>query len=149
MIVSSEIALRKFAFMLPLLVLTSCSSLNTGKTTAPAVTDPLTARSVSNTVLAPMGSGILGAALAQFAVADRRLAIEAEYKALEYAPKGQAVSWKSRSGKAGGEVVAAQPYQVGSQNCRQYSHNYTLDGAPQMVRGTACRNSDGSWTPLT
>jgi surface antigen len=87
--------------------------------------------------------------LAEFTPADRRSAIEAEYKALEYAPKGQSVSWKGRSGGVSGEVTAAQPYQVGSQNCRQYSHSFTVDGDPQTVRGTACRNEDGSWSPLT
>ena len=56
---------------------------------------------------------------------------------------------KTASGSHSGEVVAAQPYQVGSQNCRQYTHTVRIDGTPQSARGTACRNEDGSWTPLT
>ena len=146
---SSGSALRKILFILPLLSLTACSTLNSSKTSASSSGSALTSGSVSNAVLAPMGNGILGSAVSQLAASDRRAAIEAEYKALEYAPKGEAVAWKGRSGRASGEVTAAQPYQVGSQNCRQYSHSYTVDGAPQMVRGTACRNDDGSWTPLT
>lgn len=80
---------------------------------------------------------------------DRIRALEAEYKALESAPTGQKVIW-SGDGSTHGEVVAATPYQVGSQNCRQYSQSISPDGqAPQTARGAACRNANGSWTPLT
>lgn len=146
---SSGVVLRKFVFILPLLVLTACASLNGAKISGSPKSNALTSGSVSNAVLAPMGNGILGSSVAQLASSDRRVAIEAEYKALEYAPKGESVSWKGRSGRASGEVTAAQPYQVGSQNCRQYSHSFTVDGSPQTMRGTACRNDDGSWSPLT
>jgi surface antigen len=80
---------------------------------------------------------------------DRSRALEAEYKALEVSPSGQSVMWTGSS-VAKGEVVAAVPYQVGSQNCRQYSHSVVVsDGAPPLVaRGAACRNANGSWSPL-
>lgn len=78
---------------------------------------------------------------------DRQRALEAEYRALEAAPGGQPVLWEGRG--VSGSVVAAAPYQVGSQNCRQYSHTVTVEGQSKTARGAACRNSDGSWTPLT
>ncbi len=78
---------------------------------------------------------------------DRQRALEAEYRALEAAPGGQPVTWDGRG--VNGSVVAAAPYQVGSQNCRQYSHTVTVKGQPKTARGAACRNPDGSWTPLT
>lgn len=81
--------------------------------------------------------------------ADRRLALQAEYKALEHTQSGRPVSWKSAKGDPSGDVVAAQPYRVGSQDCRQYSHTVFDSGATQTARGTACRNTDGTWTPLT
>lgn len=149
MTLSSGIILRKFVVILPLITLAACSTLNSSKISGAPSGTVLASGTVNNSVLAPMGNGILGAAVAQLVPSDRRAAIEAEYKTLEYAPKGEAVTWKGRSGKAFGEVTAAQPYQVGSQNCRQYNHSFTVDGAPQMVRGTACRNDDGSWSPLT
>ncbi|RVL10855.1 hypothetical protein CN147_33640, partial [Sinorhizobium meliloti] len=71
----------------------------------------------------------------------------AEYRALEAAPCGQPVAWQGRG--VSGSVVAAAPYQVGSQNCRQYSHTVTVKSQQTTARGAACRNSDGSWTPLT
>lgn len=81
--------------------------------------------------------------------ANRSRALEAEYKALETSPGGQAVMWEGDGGTRG-EVIAAVPYQVGSQNCRQYSHTVTLKGAaPLTARGAACRNTNGSWTPLS
>ncbi|UVC11802.1 hypothetical protein IHQ71_07090 [Rhizobium sp. TH2] len=81
--------------------------------------------------------------------ADRSRALEAEYKVLESTPSGQTVAWEG-SGGMKGQVIAAVPYQVGSQNCRQYSHSITLKtGAePKLARGAACRNANGSWTPL-
>ena len=48
-----------------------------------------------------------------------------------------------------GQALAAQPYRVGSQDCRQYTQTVIQDGQSKIARGTACRNGDGSWTPLT
>jgi surface antigen len=79
---------------------------------------------------------------------DLNRGLEAEYRALETAPGGQTITWQGPDG-ASGEVVAAAPYQVGSQNCRQYTHTVTAAGAqPVAAKGAACRNANGSWTPL-
>ncbi len=80
--------------------------------------------------------------------ADRQKALAAEYKALEYSQSGQSVDWRSDTSGRAGKVVPAQPYRVGSQNCRQYSHTLVMDGSTQTLRGTACRNEDGSWATL-
>ncbi|MDE1186255.1 MAG: hypothetical protein PW844_07240 [Pantoea sp.] len=77
---------------------------------------------------------------------DKQRALEAEYRALEAAPGGQPVVWSGRG--ISGQVVAAAPYQVGSQNCRQYTHTVTVDGKQTVARGSACRNDNGTWTPL-
>ena len=62
-------------------------------------------------------------------------------------PAGKAVDWQGSRG--GGSVTAAQPYRVGSQDCRQYTQTVNAGGQSRSARGTACRNPDGSWTPLT
>ncbi len=85
----------------------------------------------------------------KLASADRRLALNAEYKALEYTDAGQTVTWQSEDGKQHGDIVPGQPYRVGSQDCRQYTHTVVLNGEPHVARGAACRNEDGSWTRLT
>lgn len=79
----------------------------------------------------------------------RTAALQAEYQALEYTPAGQKVGWGKTGNRLAGEVVASQPYRVGSQNCRQYTHTVLDAGSQLASRGTACRNADGSWTPLT
>lgn len=100
----------------------------------------------------PIG-GIVGGGLAANAGVDlsrreRLEAADAEYRALESTPAGQPVEWRDAQTGNSGTVTAAQPYRVGSQDCRPYSHVLKADGATRSVRGTACRNPDGSWTLL-
>lgn len=103
-----------------------------------------------NAGTAAIGEGLIGgAAGASLEAGDRRLALEAEYQALEYTLAGKPVSWTGTNGGTAGEVVAYQPYRVGSQDCRQYMHTVVVGGRSQTMRGAACRNEDGSWTLLT
>lgn len=103
---------------------------------------------VAARIINAMDGGLIGGTIGNGLNSDdRRKALEAEYRALEYGQGGQAVAWKG--GDRSGEVVAAQPYRVGSQDCRQYSQTVFTTGTPLTARGTACRNADGSWTPLT
>ncbi len=90
--------------------------------------------------------GIVGRTGVQISDSDRQRALEAEYRALEAAPGGQPVAWTGRG--ISGQVVAAAPYQVGSQNCRQYTHTVTVARKDTQARGAACRNNHGTWTPL-
>lgn len=76
-----------------------------------------------------------------------KAALDAEYQALEFSTPNQPVKWSA--GGASGEVGAATPYQVGEQNCRAYQHTVFTAGEPVTARGTACRNEDGTWTPLS
>lgn len=95
-----------------------------------------------------MNGGLIGGSIGSgLSDGDRRKALEAEYRALEYGQGGQAIGWKGED--RSGEVIAAQPYRVGSQDCRQYSQTVFTTGTPLTTRGTACRNTDGSWSPLT
>lgn len=113
-----------------------------GETGAAAAAGPR----VGGALLAAMGNGLAGAGLDG---RDRQAALEAEYKALEYTAPGQKVTWQGARGDRRGEVTPGQPYQVGSQNCRQYAHTVYLGATARTARGAACRNPDGSWTPLT
>lgn len=103
----------------------------------------------SESVITALGGGLIGGKIgSDLSSRDRRKALEAEYKALEYGQSGQVIAWKSDRGEDRGEVIAAQPYRVGSQDCRQYVHTLYTGQASQTARGTACRNSDGSWSLL-
>lgn len=145
--------MMKFHIAIPLLaivVLAGCSTTSGGKSEGGALSRWTggSAQPAKTGVLAALGNGLIGNKVS-LEPADRKRALQAEYQALEYSPAGKLVEWKNASGNRSGEVVAAQPYQVGSQNCRQYTHTVRVDGTPQSARGTACRNEDGSWTPLT
>lgn len=99
-------------------------------------------------ILQTMGNGLLGASMQLLSSRDRKQALEAEYKALEYTDAGKSVTWTSTNEGTSGSVTPGQPYQVGSQNCRQYSHSFFINGVPQTVHGSACRNANGTWSPL-
>lgn len=101
-------------------------------------------------VLAALNGGIIGPVVGdQLTRDDRRRALQAEYQALETVPVGRSISWSGERSGLTGEVKAAQAYQVGSQNCRQYTHTVRGGTQPIVARGTACRDSAGAWTPLT
>jgi surface antigen len=103
-----------------------------------------------DSILAALNGGILPQdAASGLKEPDRLRALEAEYQALEKAPLGQVVAWKSQSSGTAGQVSAGTPYQVGQQNCRQYVHTATIRGVAVKGQGAACRNEDGSWTPLS
>lgn len=107
-------------------------------------------KKVGASILEEMNGGLIGGSIgSELSAHDRRSALEAEYKALEYTPSGQPVTWEDAGAGRHGVVVAGQPYQVGSQNCRQYTHTVYFGAAPKVAKGAACRNPDGSWTPLT
>jgi len=101
----------------------------------------------SSAFLSALQGGIVARSGLTLSGSDGQRALEAEYQALEAAPGGQPVAWEGRGAK--GSVVAAAPYQVGAQNCRQYRHTLDAAGKQATVRGAACRNPDGTWTPLT
>ena len=78
---------------------------------------------------------------------DRRLAVDAEFRALEYGRAGVPVQWRGRSGRYG-DVIAGAQYRVNDTNCRDYTHTIYIDGRPEVARGTACRQPDGTWQPV-
>lgn len=126
-----------------------CTTLGGG---VPSTADGSTAAATPATgsvLLDPLDGGLIGrAGLDRVSRAERLAALQSEYRALEFTAPGDRVTW--RTGVLSGEVIPSQPYRVGSQDCRQYSHAIaTSGGAPAIVRGTACRNADGSWSLLS
>jgi surface antigen len=143
----------RVALVSAVLAISGCATLGTSPdvtvTPQPAATPPNNGK-VAATIISAMAGGLVGGSIGSgLSEAEKRSALEAEYKALEYTASGQRVTWKSNSSSHYGEVVAAQPYRVGSQDCRQYTHTVFTGTAGVTARGTACRNANGSWTPLT
>ncbi|MGD9783907.1 MAG: RT0821/Lpp0805 family surface protein [Hyphomicrobiaceae bacterium] len=77
---------------------------------------------------------------------DRYMAREAELDALERGHSGSARSWRNAETGHYGEVVPSRPYKRGATDCRDYTHTIYIDGRPRTMRGTACRNGDGTWS---
>ena len=77
---------------------------------------------------------------------DRQLAQRAELDALERGQSGVSTPWRNPQNGRYGEVVPSKPYRRGPQDCRDYTHTVYIDGRPQAMRGTACRNPDGTWS---
>ena len=131
------------------LFMTGCTTLGggAGTLTPKLISAPANpAQPVNNGI---SGGGLVGGEFgAKLVKSDRQIALNAEYKALEYGKGSEAIDWSGATGSVGGKVIAGQPYRVGSQDCRQYSHTITSAGVDQSARGTACRNPDGTWTLL-
>lgn len=109
-------------------------------------------KKIDRAKLTALGNGLLPEeTFNELSAADQRLALSAEYEALEEAPAGIAVSWQSKTGGAG-SVTASTPFRVGSTSCRQYSHEYTKPAgtasASSKGQGTACRDVQALWTPV-
>ncbi|MGA8157561.1 MAG: RT0821/Lpp0805 family surface protein, partial [Rhodoplanes sp.] len=79
---------------------------------------------------------------------DRRRAYEAQMAALETGPSGRPVTWRNPDSGRYGTVVPGPAYAQGGAQCRHFTHTIYIDGTPQAARGTACRNPDGTWTPV-
>ncbi|MEZ5776009.1 MAG: RT0821/Lpp0805 family surface protein [Hyphomicrobiaceae bacterium] len=90
--------------------------------------------------------GIVGSEIGRYMdEADRRAAQEAEFAALETGQSGQATPWRNPDSGHYGMVVPGKPFKRDRYDCRDYTHTIYIDGQPQTMRGTACRNPDGTW----
>lgn len=79
---------------------------------------------------------------------DRKIALQAEYEALEYGRPGLPTRWENRKSGNGGEIKVGQIYQVNRLDCREYTHTVAIGGRNRVVNGTACRQPDGVWRVL-
>lgn len=76
---------------------------------------------------------------------DRELARETEFYALERGDPDVPRRWRNRENGHYGEFTPSRPYRRASRFCRDYTHRVYIGGRPQVMRGTACRNEDGTW----
>jgi surface antigen len=104
---------------------------------------------LAGAALGAVAGGILGGAIgAALDDADRQRAYEAERQALGYGQPGAPVAWRNPDSGRYGNVVPGPIYPSGGRSCREYSHTIYIDGRPRMAQGIACRNPDGTWTPV-
>ena len=125
----------------------ACVTSGVGSTSAVTTPAQTTVSAPSELIAALEGGLVQRAQGDRLSRGDRQLALQNEYRALEYTAPGEAVLWQGKS--INGRIVPSQPYRVGSQDCRQYEHTIVDRTAESTVRGTACRNENGSWTLLS
>jgi surface antigen len=102
---------------------------------------------VAATMIGAVVGGIVGSEIGRsMDKQDRILAQQAEYDAFERGPPGRPVHWRNPdNGRYGDVVVIETAPRGGYYRCRDYTHTIYIDGRPQTMRGTACRNPDGTW----
>ncbi len=77
---------------------------------------------------------------------DKRMAREAEQRALETSPSGRSVAWQNPDSGHAGTVTPVRTYQTANGSyCRDYQTTVTIDGKQERATGTACRQPDGTW----
>jgi surface antigen len=97
-----------------------------------------------------VAGGLVGSAIgASMDEEDRRMAYEAEMAALEQGQVGAPVGWRNPGSGRYGNIVPGPVYVQRGSRCRSYTHTVYIQGRPEVVRGTACRNPDGSWTAIS
>lgn len=98
-----------------------------------------TAAIIAGTILGAYIGGNVGRSMDE---QDRRQA----HNALEYNKSYQPSSWQNPDTGNTYTVTPTKTYQTASgENCREYETVAVIDGKKETLRGTACRQQDGSW----
>jgi surface antigen len=104
---------------------------------------------VAGALIGAAAGGLIGNRIgASLDEEDRQRAYAAEVQALEGGATGAPVGWRSERSGRYGSVVPGPYYVDNGRRCRAFTETIYIDGRPQTARGTACRNPDGSWTPV-
>jgi len=106
---------------------------------------------------AAVGGALAGAAVgglignrigASLDVEDRRRAYAAEMRAMEMEGAGGPYEWRNPASGHYGIIVPGPVYVERGARCRRFTHTIYVRGQPEVARGVACRNPDGTWTPV-
>lgn len=105
---------------------------------------------VAATAAGALIGGLIGSEIGRsLDEADRQAAYEAQLRAMESGAPGAPVQWRNPNTGHYGEIVPGPTYQVNAYNCRDYTHTVYIDGRPEVLRGTACRQPDGTWSSVS
>ncbi len=137
--------------------LTGCETKQEQGTAVGAIAGGLLGNSVGRgngrpaaTIVGAVIGGIVGSEIGRsMDKTDRVLAQRAELDAFERGRSVAPVTWRNPDNGRYGEVIPMEPYRRGYEDCRDFTHRIFIDGRPQLMRGTACRNPDGTWRNVT
>ncbi|MBF0256600.1 MAG: glycine zipper 2TM domain-containing protein [Gammaproteobacteria bacterium] len=97
---------------------------------------------VAMTALGAIAGSMIGGAVGQNM--DENDQLRAQY-ALENSRTNEASSWTNPDTGYRYTVTPTRTYNDSGRSCREYSTRATIDGRQEVIRGTACRQADGSW----
>jgi surface antigen len=97
--------------------------------------------------LATVGGAVIGGIIGSevgrsMDEADRQMAIEAEYAALEYEEERR---WRNERNGHYGYIRPRKAYRYSGMRCREYEHTVYIRGRPETMVGKACKQPDGTW----
>ena len=143
---------RSAAALAALVALTACETPPTKQQTG-AVTGAVVGGVVGSTIGGGTGrtvaivAGTVAGALfgshigKRMDEADRLKAAQA----LENAPSGQRTTWKNPDSGAEYTMTPTRTYETSTGPCRDFTVDARIDGKPEKVQGSACRQPDGTW----
>ena len=70
------------------------------------------------------------------------------YQTLEGSPTGSPSNWQNPNTGNRYEVTPTRTYEDAGRPCREYTTEAWIDGKRESLRGTACREPDGSWRAI-
>ncbi|MFT5448395.1 MAG: surface antigen [Gammaproteobacteria bacterium] len=70
------------------------------------------------------------------------------HKTLERTPTGQKSTWQNPDNGNRYDVTPTRTYEDAGRPCREYTTEARIEGKRESVRGTACREPDGSWQAI-
>ena len=83
--------------------------------------------------------------VSQMSARDKSEAASAQFNALTFGRPGAPRTWNGDKGVTGSVTVG--PYvRVNNIDCRDFTHTVTIGGAPHARKGTACRDTAGTWS---
>ena len=129
--------IRPAALLLFALTLPACNTLGLSAAPPPAPAAPAPPPAPSETPIAGVLAGPLAADVAE---GDRRAAFVAQLDALD---KGLRKSW--RGPRTFGFIEPGPEAARADGVCRDYAMTFYVQGRPRTGKGTACRQSNGSW----
>nr|CAX83991.1 17 kDa surface antigen precursor [uncultured bacterium] len=101
-----------------------------------------TAAIVGGTLLGALLGSEVGKSLDR---ADQASLSRTTHSALESAPTGSPMSWNNPDSGHAGTVVPTSTYYRGNTPCRDFTSTVTIDGRNEPMKGSACRDPDGTW----
>lgn len=89
-----------------------------------------------------LAGGLIGGAIGQSMDEVDRMKMQ---NSLERSPTGSPSSWRNPDTGNHYSVTPTRTYETSGGVCRDYTTSATIDGRPETVRGTACRQPNGEW----